>query len=326
MRSKWYAIVGLLVAPALYLMLAQGCNSQPGLDPWASSGGASTRKLRVLTSIAPLYCFAANVAGDRAEVRCLLTGAGPHEYEPTPADIRLLSGADVLVMNGLHLEDFMDDMIASAGNRRLKIVRTGEAAPLKDRLLMSDGTPCPHGHIHRGTDPHTWLGLDEARVQTQAIRDALIEADPAGKEAYQKNADAFFKQLDELKERGKELSKRPGALITFHDSFKYFARSFGMPFPKTIRSTSGQEIASGQLQTLARELRDRPGAIVIATEPQYPRRVAETLAKELGQDRSRVVEIDPIETAPSTGDYQLDKAYYVRKMQENVDTLLGALK
>ncbi len=324
MCSRWY-VAGGFGAVALYLLLSQGCNSQPGGDPWGSNGPDA--KPRVLASFAPLYCFAAHVAGERAEVRCLLTGSGPHEYEPTPGDIRLLSGADVLFTNGLGLEEFIEDMIASAGNRRLKIVRTGEASALSKRLLMSDGTPCPHGHIHRGTDPHIWLGLDEARVQVQVIRDTLAEIDPAGKETYHKNAGAFLKQLDDLKQRGEELPKLSGSLITFHDSFKYFTRSFGMKsFPKTIRGMSGQEIAGQQLQKLAADFRDRPGKIVIASEPQYPKRVAETLAKEIGRDRARIVEIDPLETAPTTGDHRVDKDYYVKAMRQNVDTLLGAMK
>src|SRR5262245_26161892 len=137
MLKRWL-FVGIVVpaVAAVALSVLLGCGS--GGEVWQPN------KPRVLTSIVPLHCFTALIAGDDADVRCLLTTKGPHDFQPSAQDARLLSGAQLLISDGLGLEDFLDGLLHNAGNRKLKVVKAGERIPA-ELLKKADGTPHYHG-------------------------------------------------------------------------------------------------------------------------------------------------------------------------------------
>lgn len=315
--------VGLI---GLLCLTGAGCGNNAALEPWADIGtGKPTSKPRVLCSIAPLHCFAVNVAGDDAEVRCLLTARGPHDYQSTPHDAKLLSTADLFIVNGMGLEDFLASLVRSAGNSRLKVCRTGERLP-KNSIIEASGVGHFHGDqwvVHTGSDPHVWLGIEEAKRQVEAIRDALIELDAAHAEGYRSRATAYLAKLDALKAEYRGIDV-PGGLVSFHDSFRYFGRSFNVKIVGTIRDLVGSEVAPSKLTEQAEEFR-KAGVKLISVEPQYPRRVAENLAREIGPD-VKLVELDPIETGPvkSGRSYYVDPDWYMARMRTNLENLKQA--
>jgi ABC-type Zn uptake system ZnuABC Zn-binding protein ZnuA len=311
---------GIALAIGLAIWFA-GCggNSSSG-DAWEG-----TNKPRVLTSITPLHCMAVHVAGEDAEVRCLLTSRGPHDYQSTPHDAKLLAGADLFIVNGFGLEEFLNPLVKASGNTKLRIERTADRIP-KSQIIQASGEEHYHGDKlvrHTGNDPHVWLGIEEAKLQVQAIRDALSEYDPTHRAGYEQRAAAYLAQLDALKDKYSDL-KVPGGLVTFHDSFRYFGRSFKVPIVGTIRDLSGGEVAPAKLTAQAREFREK-GVKLISVEPQYPRRVAESLAREIGPD-VRLVELDPLETGPTVPGrrYFVDPDWYLKKMTENLENLRQA--
>jgi ABC-type Zn uptake system ZnuABC Zn-binding protein ZnuA len=321
-RKRWLA--GLLALAAILPIAIFSCSPTPREE---NVWGNGTKK-RVLTSIAPLHCMAANIAGSDAEVRCLLTSRGPHEYQSTPHDAKLLAGADLFIVNGFGLEDFLQSLVRSAGNNGLRVVRTSEHIEqvAKDRILQASGVPHYHGDKlvrHTGPDPHVWLGVEEAKLQVDAIRDALIAVDPAHQDGYRRRADEFNQKLQALHDEFKDM-KVPGGLVTFHDSFQYFGRSFGVKIEGTIRDLAGGEIPPAKLREQAIEFRYK-GVKLVSVEPQYPRRVAENLIREIGPD-VRLIELDPIETGPAAEgrNYYLEPDYYLKKMRENLENLKQA--
>lgn len=312
-RRAW---LSSLLFSTLMLVLPISCQKAP--DPWNG-----TNKLRVVVSIAPLYCFTAQIAEPDAEVLCLLSTKGPHDFQPTTQDARLLSSADVLVVNGLGLEEFLDNMVRASGNRMLKVVKAGDAIP-KDQLLEAEGVPHLHGTqmvVHRGTDPHAWLGIAEAKQMVDAIAAALADKAPGHAEGFRSRAEAVKKKLDALALQGKHV-KLDGGLVTFHDSFRYFGRSFDIPIAGVIRGLRGEDVSGSALMEQAKEFKAR-NVRLIGVEPQYPRRVAESLAKEIGQDRVRLVELDPIETAPLVDGqtHKVDRDWYFKQMERNLKNL-----
>jgi ABC-type Zn uptake system ZnuABC Zn-binding protein ZnuA len=316
--SRCLARAVVCLAAAL-LPFAAGCGK--AADPW---GG--TTKPRVLTSIVPIHCLTACVAEPDAEVRCLLSGTGPHEFQSTPEDARMLSTADLFIVNGLGLEEFLHNLVRSAGNRKLKVVETAERIPPADRI-EAEGLPHFHGDklvVHKGTDPHVWLGVAEAKKQVEAIRDALKEVDPAHAAGYDQRAADVLARLDRLQAGAKDI-RVPGGLATFHDSFRYFGRSFNIPIAGTIRGVKAEEISVAELTRQAAEFRAK-GVRLISVEPQYPRKVAESLAEAMGRDKVRLVELDPIETGPNAGDrnHYVDKNYYFERMEANLANLRRA--
>jgi zinc transport system substrate-binding protein len=186
-----------------------------------------------------------------------------------------------------------------------------------------------HGdHWHEGgSDPHVWLGLEEAKIQVEAIRDALMEIDPVHKDGYQKRTQAYLAQLDALRQQGAALRDTTGSLVTFHDSFRYFCRSFFGPkyqdrLVGTIRGSHGEDISSRELQEQVNLFRQK-GIRAIGIEPQYPDQAAKSLAQALGGD-VRIIELDPLETGPPAEgrSYYVEKDWYTKRMERNIDELL----
>ena len=307
-----------LFGAAIFWSLTAGCGRSP--SPWPE-----TDRPKVLASMVPLHCFAAKVAGDDAVVRCLLISKGPHEFQPSPQDARLLSQADLLIINGLALETFLESLLQSVDSRQLRLVDTGGAIPSSQ--LIERPAVQHEGHFHAaGGDPHVWLGVEEAKLQVAKIRDALIDFDPRHESGYRQRAEAFMKQLDQLKTDYADLRDFPGGLVTFHDSFRYFGRSFGIPIVGSVRGLHGEEISPAELRRQVKEFTEKRVRL-IGVEPQYAnaRRVAEELAANL-QPPARVVDLDPIETGPPAADvpYYVDPDYYLRAMRRNLDNLRRA--
>ncbi len=287
-------------------------------DPWKQ-----TTKVKIVTSIAPLYCFTAQIAGPDAEVLCLLSTKGPHDYSPTTFDQKLIARADIFIVNGLGLEEFLEGMIHSSGNRRMKVVRAGEHIP-KSQLLEAEGIPHYHGNqlvTHKGTDPHVWLGLEEAKHMVKAIQEALVEVDPTHAAGYKLRAATVLQKLEALKKHAAP-PQQMGGLVTFHDSFRYFGRSFNVPIVGVIRGIRGEETSASAILEQAKEFKAK-NVKLIGVEPQYPRSVAESLAEMIGKQNVRIIELDPIETAPllEGQTHKIDPEWYFKQMEANLKQL-----
>jgi zinc transport system substrate-binding protein len=313
----------------LILAMLAGCSSNGSgaayTSPWKSTG-----KVKVLTSIVPVYCLTKMIAGDEAEVLCLMCAHGPHDYAPTHDDVKILAEADIFCVIGFGLEDFLNNMVKGADNRKLKVVRTGLEMPTEMRI-EADSKPHYHGDkliAHPpGTDPHIWLGMDEAACMVDAISKALIDRDPPNEAVYKKRTDELKEKLKALKAKGTDqLKNAKGGLITFHNSFQYFARSFGITIAGTIRDVKGdQPLSPAALREQAEEFRKK-GVRVIGVEPQFPRGVAENLAREIDAKNARIIDLDPIETGPTLPDspYQVKATYYLEKLEQNLLNLQKA--
>ena len=149
-------VVGLLaVAVAL-----PGCNNAE--DPWKDVPGGQPR---VLVSFAPLYCFAKAVAGDDVAVLNLLTTTGPHDFNPTDDDVRLVAKADIMFIIGLGLDERQSELMKTgSGNEKLKLVELAEKLP-KEKLCEGHCDHADHGADHKhDMDPHVWLSPDHAAL------------------------------------------------------------------------------------------------------------------------------------------------------------------
>jgi len=322
---------------ASLLSLGLGCLfSLPGCakpdDGWPSDRPDAPK---VVVSFAPLYCFATNVAGDDAVVRNLLTSTGPHHFNPTDKDARLLQRADIMFVNGLGLEgDKPDKMKRGSGNKNLKIIELGARVP-EDKLCEGscnhdhgDGDD-HHDHAH-GTDPHIWLSPDHAIIMVKGIRDELKTADPAHAANYDRRAEEYIAKLQKLKEDGIALlkDKKDRNLITFHDSMTYFAKSFDLKIAGVVEKNPGSEPNEKQLKKLIEIATNAEKPVrVVCTEPQYSNsnagRELVAILKAKGVTDPVLVELDPLETVPQD---QLDAGWYEAKMRANLAALAEKMK
>jgi ABC-type Zn uptake system ZnuABC Zn-binding protein ZnuA len=311
--------VGLICCLSLFSIC--GCSRAP--DPF---GQVKEGQLRILTSFPPLYCFAANVAGEQAKVLCFLTVEGPHDYQFAPLDSIKTAKADLFLVNGLELDDF----VTKVTTRRSIIFKVGEKIP-DDKLIHldeserkhvhADGSECTHGEH----DPHVWLGPEHAQLMVHAIAGKLAELQPEHKAAFDERAQAYAKELRGLHAYGLEKFKGKSnrRIILTHDFLRYFAEAFDLEVVGSIQPKPGQEADAGQLARLCRE----KDVHVIVIEPQYSKGSAETLQREFAAKGVyvRIVEVDPMETATADEHGNPPADLYLKRMRENIDNLARAL-
>ena len=316
---RW--LLGLLLLPCL-LLLQPGCSKAK--NPWA---GAAPGQKRVLVSFAPLYSMTHAVADKHVYVLCLLSKDGPHNFQPPNEDMLKLHRADLILTNGMGLDDTFMDRLYKGANTSAKLVRLGDELP---KELKNWTGPQKHGdHYHDGDfDPHVWLGPPQAIDMTQQIAKHLGELDPQHKTEYAKNADDFVRQLEKLQADGQALlkGKKNCRILTMHESLGYFARAFGLEVEGSIQMQPGVDPDAARLAKLAKLCKEKDVG-VIAVEPQFDRRQAKMLQDFLARELPiRLVEVDPLETAPLAKDSaNPDPDYYLHKMRENIETLAKAL-
>lgn len=219
--SRVAAVLRSLLAAVLAAALLLGCGDE-------SSGEGGLEVVATTTQVADLV---RQVGGDRVEVEGILEpDADPHDYEPRPSDAGALAGAGAVFKSGGDLDEWLDELIDSAGS-------DGEVVSILDRVQA------------RGDDPHWWHDPRNAVLATEAIREALIEADPGGRATYERNARRYIERLRAL-DREIEIcvAKIPPTqrkVVTTHDSLAYFADRYGIEvIGAVIPSQSTQAQAS----------------------------------------------------------------------------------
>jgi ABC-type Zn uptake system ZnuABC Zn-binding protein ZnuA len=256
------------------------------LSACAPAAQPASGKLRVLAIESYLADMVQNVAGQRAAVDTLIPlGLDPHAFEPTPADVARIAGAQVVIMNGSGFEDWLAETLQNAGGQRLVIEASAGLTPRtpKPGEIVGDAHSGenPHG------DPHFWLDPQLAIRYVENIRDGLIQVDPDGKDIYTQNATAYIEQLKALDSRiAEQLSAIPPQrrlLATNHESLGYFADRYGLTIIGTIIpsvSTSASPSAA-QLAGLIDHLK-QTGAPAIFLETGANPQLAEQIASETG--------------------------------------------
>lgn len=275
-------------------------------DPVPAAAG----ELRVLASFLPMYLFARNVVGNTPGITVdLMLPASlgcPHDYALTPGDMRKIAAADIFLANGYGMEEFLGAPVRRA-NPGIRIVETASGVP---PIRIGEGNA---GRIN----PHTWVSPRNAILQVRAIEKALSGASPGNAPAFRRNADAYAARLAALAAEFDAAARRFRVrnIVVYHEVFDYLARDLGLSIVGEIEEIPGQEPSAGQVRKLIRAIREKKAAAVFA-EPQYPERLAETIAFEAGVP---VRVLDPVSTgstAPST---------YESVMRANLRTLLDVL-
>ena len=297
--------LGLIKALALATVIAAGCGSTA-----ASPTGAGGAALDVVATTTVFADIIRNIAGDRATVVSIIpAGVGPEDYEPKPDDAKKLLGADLIVSNGVGLDDFLDKLVTAAGE--------GGAT----RLVLGDGIPTIM--VDGEANPHFWL--DPSLVSDHyvpAIAAALTKLDPTGAATFQANAAAYTTQLQALDEANKtKIETIPASnrkLVTFHDAFPYFAAHYGFEVIGVILANVGQEPSASDLAALVQKVKAAHVKAVFS-EAQFSPKLAQTLAEEAGIT-SVVTTLYNDTVGPPPNDT------YLKMMAWNVDQIVLSLK
>ncbi|MCK4594154.1 zinc ABC transporter substrate-binding protein [bacterium] len=271
-------------------------------------------ELIVVASFLPVYLITENVV-DNTEgviVEMLLGSGDIHNYQLAPGDMLKLNNADLVIINGLGLESFLEDTLADLGGET-EIVAASEGIeplPYKFRSIHGEGG-------HGDWDPHVWVSPHTAVRMVENIRDALVEIDPVNAEAYRANARSFIGELEEIYRRMVEASAgwSNKTIITNHDAFGYLARDVGLEIAGVVMLTAGASPSAKEMLGLVEMIREAE-AVALFIEPQYPEGPARSIAEEAGIG---VYVLDPCTTGST------DAGYLLEVMERNLVNLEAAL-
>ena len=211
-------IYGILIA---ILLVLTACNSSDNKE--TNSG-----KQVVYTSIYPISYIAENISGDRLEVRNIIpVGTDPHSWEPTPKDMAELEDADLVLVNGLGMESWLDSLVTTIGKDKIKEVNSN--------VDLIDLTGEEHDHDHEGHDhgefdPHIWMSIENMKIVANNIYESIVKLDGDNEEYYLGNYNKLLSNLDELEKDYKDrLSSYKGeSIIVPHEAFSYLAKDYAL--------------------------------------------------------------------------------------------------
>lgn len=273
-------------------------------------------KPSITVSIFPLKEFAEEIAGDKVDINCLVpNNMEPHDYEPKTKDFEKLINSDVFIYNGLGLEEWVEKVNEVIKNEDVLIVDSSKNV---DSITIEDENhEEEHDHEHGAIDPHSWLSLKEAQVQSEAIKDTLIEIDPENKAYYEQNYNEFKQKLDDLynKYNEKFQTLQNKNFITGHAAFGYLCRDFGLE-QKSVENVFGEgEPTPKQLENLVNFCKENNITTIFSESLASPK-VSETLAAEVG------AKVIPIYTLES----QEDNKSYLEAMEYNLNQIYNCLE
>jgi zinc transport system substrate-binding protein len=268
-------------------------------------------KIQVVVAFNPLKQFAKAVGKDKIEVKTIIPeGVEPHDFEPKIRDMEDISKADLFVYTGFGMESWIEKTLSSIDNKNLVVVDSSVGV---DPIKTAGEQIKEHGQY----DPHIWLSVREAKIQTKNIKDALVKADVKNKDFYEKNFEEFVKELDKLYNEYK--AKFDGVtnknFVTGHAAFGYLCRDFGLLQNSVEDVFAGGEPTPQKLKELV-ELSKKNKIKVIFMEELASPRVSETLANEVGAKVQKIYTIESNEENKS----------YIQSMEENLSNIYNSLK
>lgn len=261
--------------------------------------------LQAIASFYPLFEFSQKIGQDKVNVQLLVPkGVEPHDWEPTIQDVQQLQKSDLIIINGLGFENWVESL--EEINYQGILVDTSEG--IINKNIKNTNFPA-HG------DPHIWLNPNFAKIQVQAIADAFSKSDPQNQNFYQKNAQDYITELNKLDSRIRnDLSNCNREFIAFHDAFSYFAYEYDLHQHTIISSNNPHaEPTAKTLENIintARELKLK----VVFTEETTDSRISNVVANEIG---GKILILSPLEIS--------DNGNYISRMTENLNNLKEAL-
>lgn len=307
----------LVCACTLSLSLLTGCGTQPA-DTAAGDG-----RLRVLTSFYPMYDFACKIGGDCIDVTNMVpSGTEPHDWEPSTNDLKNLEKADVFIYNGADMEPWADDLLVSRSDT-LRVVEASENVELR----TTDGEH-EHAHEHEGADhhhgdfdPHVWLDPENAKIEMEAIRDALCAADPENSTVFQSNYEKYAAELDALDAEFREkLAPLPNrTIVVAHEAFGYLCDAYGLTQVGIEGLSPDSEPDPGRMAEIIDFVREHSISTIFFEELVSPK-VAEAIASETGAQAKMLSPLEGLSDEQAAAG-----ADYFSVMHDNLAALMEAL-
>ena len=265
---------GMLFAALLTIVLTTACSAGGGTSSGAS---ADPNAIDVVATTSVFADLVRQVGGSHVAVSSLVPPGGEvHTFDPTPADIARVADAELIVTNGLGLDDWVADLARDSGTRAPILVLGEDLEGVT--YLAGDG---PEGTVN----PHLWMDVRNAIHYAARVGDELARIDPANADAYSSTTKGYTQRLTELDGWAREqIAAVPEArrkIVSFHDALPYFAEAYGLEIVGTVIDAPGQDPSAGEVADLIEAIR-ATGASALFGEAQFNPDLATTIAEEAG--------------------------------------------
>jgi len=305
----------ILVMTTLSTLFLTGCGSSPtSIDS----------RLKVLTSTTFLADITQNIAGNRVSVGSLLpVGADPHAYQAAPADVAKIAESNLLILNGLEYERFIESLLdATLAPHASTSERTGG-----ERVIIEAAaglSPREDSGSEHSVDPHMWLDPNLVIAYVKNIRDGLIQIDAEGAETYKTNADAYIARLKELDawivEQVNTIPAERRLLVTNHEALGYFAERYGFEVAGAVISSMSTDAGTSakEMSTLIEQIKLAGAPAIFLGEVENS-----DLANQIAAETNAKVVDDLYLESLTDG---APAATYIDMMKHNITRIVDALK
>jgi zinc transport system substrate-binding protein len=273
----------------------------------------SNSKLVVISSFHPLYEFAKKVGQEKIDLILLVPeGVEPHDWEPTIYDIQNMQQADLIFINGIGFESWVNNVHFI--NSKIQIIDTSVGIKIKNNKILE--TNESKSNADSISDPHIWLNPKMAQIQVQNIANALSKNDPENQDYYQKNSQSYIKELELLDNEIRiELSKCNHDFIASHNAFSYFADEYGLVQHTIINSNDPEAEPTSKTLEKIINLARKNDINVIFAEEGIDSKTSQIITNEIG---GKVLVLSPLEIGTKN-------FTYIDRMKQNLSNLKEAL-
>lgn len=294
-----------------------------------TSFGASSAfaaPLKVVASFTVIADFAKNVGGDRVDITTIVGPDGDaHVYEPSPADAVAMAKADIVLVNGLHFEGFLQRLVDASATKASVVTLTKGVTPIDFKPEFADADAAEDAGTGGGktvTDPHAFQSIANAKIYVKNIAEAFCAADGDGCVSYQTNAAAYTKKLDalegEVKAAIQSIPEAKRVVITSHDAFGYFEHEYGLTFLAPQGISTDSEPSAADVAKLVEQVKQDKAAAIFVENITNPRLI-EQIASETGIKVGGTLYSDALSQPDGPG------STYIDMMHNNIRQIKGAI-
>lgn len=271
----------------------------------------------IVTTVSPITNIVQNIGGKHIKVTGIVPdGIDSHTFEPIPSDIKILRAADMIIVNGLDLELPTLKLARKVKRSETSILQLGNLT-LKEADWQYDFSfPREHGH----PNPHLWLNIELVMRYAEIIKDNLIMLDPANKVSYQENTATYLTKLKKLDQAIfnciETIPEKNRKLVTYHDSFAYFAPRYGMTVIAAIQPSDFSEPGPQEVISIIKQIRETGVPAIFGSEV-FPSKVMKQIAREAKAKFIDQLSDDELPAAPNNS--------FIGMMAVNMVTMTEAL-
>jgi ABC-type Zn uptake system ZnuABC Zn-binding protein ZnuA len=300
--------------------LANNTNATNCSPASSLANNTSGERLKVVSSVAPITNIIKNIGGDRIELTGMVPeGVNSHTFELTPSDAVMVNNADLIIINGLHLEVDFERVVEAAGNPGLQLLKLADNTITRDQWIFDFSFPEKEGD----PNPHLWLNVAHAMKYAELACDKLSEMDPVNADYYASNAERYFALLQQLDsgitQAVQTVPPENRKLVTYHDSWAYFAPRYNMTVTGAVQPSDFGEPTPQEVARIIDQLRAEGVPAIFASEV-FPSTVVDQIAREANVQIVETLSDDDLLGEP--GD---PENTYVGMMLANMRAMITAL-